>query len=238
MPSSLFAVLTLTCDSIQSKAPKSCWCVMMCHWTKLVTSSPPLSYYVFIRATWNSVWPPDVHFKAMASSHSAAEPSFSFPSNRNAFTWVDLARDVKNSTWCCCFSHTGPKMSTLLLVCWYKYHSKELKCVWEFGPWRRRSEKRSDGWGMSTLWRSELPRVWTPIIYRQSSNPCQRAVSCWADLSRSSVSALTALTRPLHGTRCTLSLLHTPFVSHSHFSILIFCCFTSSFLLQSFTQVY
>ncbi len=47
----------------------------------------------------------------------------------------------------------------------------------------RESDGKSDRWEMSTLWRSKVPQVWTPIIYRQSSYPCQRAVSLCADLS-------------------------------------------------------
>lgn len=46
----------------------------------------------------------------------------------------------------------------------------------------RRQQRKSDRWKMSTS-RSEVPQIWTLIIYRQPSCPCQRAVSCWTDLS-------------------------------------------------------
>lgn len=71
---------------------------------------------------------------------------------------------------------------------------------------RQQRQTKSDRWEMSTLSRSKVPQVWTPLIYRQSSNPCQRAVSLWADLRSASLSALTGMTRPLHGTMYPLSL--------------------------------
>lgn len=54
----------------------------------------------------------------------------------------------------------------------------------------RERERKNDRSEMSTLSRSKVPHVWTPIIYRQISYPCQTAVSLWADLSSASLSAL------------------------------------------------
>lgn len=57
---------------------------------------------------------------------------------------------------------------------------------------------------MSTLSKSKVPPVWTPIIYRQSSQPCQGAVSLWADQSSASLSALTETTWSDDTAQCTL----------------------------------
>lgn len=98
--------------------------------------------------------------------------------------------------------HLSPQ-HFLLLVCWVS--PRITKKSVRIRPHRQQREGKSDGWEMNTLSKSKVPQVWTPIIYRQSSNPCQRAVSFWADLSR--LSSLPWPGWPAPSTaQCSLSL--------------------------------
>lgn len=94
-------------------------------------------------------------------------------------------------------------------------------------------ERKSDRWEMSTLSKTKVPQVWTPIIYSRPSNPCQRAVSLWSDLSGASLSALTGTTRPLRSTMYS-SLSAASFLScsispHLYFSISFTLCSSCSY---------
>lgn len=117
----------------------------------------------------------------------------------------------------------------VFLVCWWKYL---------YG--QQDTEKKSDRWEMSTLSKTKVPQVWTPIIYSRPSNPCQRAVSLWADLSSSLLSSLTGTTPP-HNTIYSLSLslvllfllsFSSSLLFHPCHSLVLFLIFISTHVIS------
>lgn len=138
-------------------------------------------------------------------SQSATLLSFHFSGNLNVSHWGDAGEhQMRHMETLLYLSNaapftTAPFAFSLLSLTQNNQTSVRIR------PHRQQREGKSDGWEMNTLSKSKVPQVWTPIIYRQSSNPCQRAVSFWTDLSR--LSSLPWPGWPAPSTaQCTLSL--------------------------------
>lgn len=117
-------------------------------------------------------------------SQSATLLSFHFSGNLNVSHWGDAGEHQMRHMETLLYLSNAASFTTAPFAFSLLSLTQNNQTSVRIQPHRQQREGKSDGWEMNTLSKSKVPQVWTPIIYRQSSNPCQRAVSFWADLSR------------------------------------------------------